>query len=146
MDTRLLSDAHGVRSFALVFDTDDDVLEALLAWAREQKLSAASFSGLGAFRSVTLGFFDLETRDYIRIPIDDQVEVLALTGNVALSDGEPKVHAHVVVGRRDGTALGGHLMTARVRPTLEVVLVESPPHLQRTLDPATGLPLLDLRR
>jgi uncharacterized protein len=146
MNTRLLSEAHGVRTFAVVFDTDDDVLEELLAWARSQRLSSASFTGIGAFRSVTLGFFDLETRDYIRIPIDDQVEVLALTGNVALADGEPKVHAHVVVGRRDGTAEGGHLMKARVRPTLELVVVESAPHLRRTMDPATGLPLLDLRR
>jgi predicted DNA-binding protein with PD1-like motif len=61
---------------------------------------------------------------------------------VALADGEPKIHAHVVVGRRDGTALGGHLLDARVRPTLEVVLVETPATLRRTIDKTTGLPLL----
>lgn len=146
MNTRLLSDAHGIRTFVLVFDTDDDVLEELLACARQHSLSAASFNGIGAFRSVTLGFFDLDQRDYVRIPIEEQVEVLALAGNIAIADGEPKVHAHVVVGRRDGTAHGGHLLEARVRPTLELVLVEAPPHLRRTMDAATGLPLIDLRR
>jgi predicted DNA-binding protein with PD1-like motif len=76
--------------------------------------------------------------------LEEQVEVLALTGNVALAKGQPKVHAHVVVGMRDGTAHGGHLIEATVRPTLEVVLVESAPHLRRSMDEATGLALIDL--
>jgi predicted DNA-binding protein with PD1-like motif len=75
--------------------------------------------------------------------VREQVELLSLVGNVALANGEPKIHAHVVVGRRDGTALGGHLLDARVRPTLELVLVETPATLRRVVDTATGLPLLD---
>jgi predicted DNA-binding protein with PD1-like motif len=109
---------------------------------RDSRTSAASFTGIGAFSRVTLGYFDLETRDYLRISIEEQVEVLSLAGNVALAGREPKLHAHVVVGKRDGTAHGGHLLDARVRPTLEVVAVESPGHLRRHMDEATGLPLL----
>jgi predicted DNA-binding protein with PD1-like motif len=130
----------------LVFDTGDDVLGELLAWVKTQGIAAASFTAIGAFRSVTLGYFDLSRRDYERISIDEQVEVLSLVGNVALADEGPKLHAHVVVGKRDGTAHGGHLMDARVRPTLELVLIESAPHLHRRFDPATGLALLDVDR
>jgi predicted DNA-binding protein with PD1-like motif len=102
----------------------------------------SEFTGIGAFREATLGYFELERRDYRRIPVREQVELLSLVGNVALADGQPKIHAHVVIGRRDGTALGGHLLDARVRPTLELVVVETPATLRRTLDEATGLPLL----
>ena len=68
----------------------------------------------------------------------EQVEVLSLIGDIAAG----KVHAHVVLGKRSGAACGGHLLAARVRPTLEVILTESPGHLQRKHDPATGLSLI----
>jgi predicted DNA-binding protein with PD1-like motif len=146
MKERLLSEVAGQRTYAAVFAAGDDVMTGLLALADREALSAASFTAIGAFQQVTLGYFDLERRDYDRIRLREQVEVLSLTGNIALSAGGRKVHAHVVVGRRDGTAHGGHLLEATVRPTLEVVVTESPVHLRRTSDPATGLALLDLDR
>ncbi len=68
-----------------------------------------------------------------------------LAGDVALQDGRPKVHAHAVLGRSDGSTRGGHLHEAHVRPTLEVVLTELPAHLQRTMHDESGLALIDLR-
>ena len=146
MNAQQLSAAGGATSFVLVFDTGDEVTKELLAFAREYRLDAASFTGIGAFQSVTLGYFEIEKRDYKRIPVNEQVEVVSLVGNVALGDHGPKLHAHVVVGRKDGSALGGHLIDARVRPTLEIVLVETPAHLRRRSDPATGLALIALEK
>jgi uncharacterized protein len=146
MNARKLSAAGGTDSFVLVFDTGDEVTKELLAFAREHKIDAASFSGIGAFQQVTLGYFELEKRDYKRIPINEQVEVVSLIGNIARGDDGPKLHAHVVVGRSDGAAFGGHLIDARVRPTLELVLVETPAHLRRRSDAATGLALIDLKK
>lgn len=134
--------ADGTRTYAVVFGTDEEVLDGLLRFAREHDLSAAHFTALGAFRKATLGFFDLDRKDYDRIEVDEQVEVLNLTGNIARHEGEPKVHAHAVLGRRSGDAFGGHLLEAHVRPTLEVMVVETPAHLEREIDEATGLPLL----
>ena len=143
MKSKLINDGPQ-RTFAVVLDSGDEVTECLLAFAREQKLSASQFSGLGAFSEVVLGYFDWQKKDYDEIRIDEQVEVLNLTGDVALNDGEPKLHPHVVVGKRDGTAHGGHLLKARVRPTLEVILTESPAHLTRKTDPESGLALISL--
>lgn len=143
MKTKLINDAPQ-RTFAVVFDKGDEVLENLLAFAKAEDLSAAEFTGLGALSDVVLGYFDWQKKDYRRIPIDEQVEVLALTGNVALKNGEPKLHPHIVVGKADGTAHGGHLLEGHVRPTLEVIVTESPAHLQRRSDPETGLALLRL--
>lgn len=141
MKARLLHEG-GERTFVLVFDTDDEVAAGLLAFARDRKIGAARFTAIGAFRRATLGYFDLARKDYRKIPIDEQVEVLTLAGDIARTDGEPRVHAHVVVGKADGTAHGGHLLEAHVRPTLEVMLIESPAHLARVHDEATGLALL----
>ena len=77
------------------------------------------------------------------IPIDAQVEVLSFTGDIAIEHGQPKVHAHVVLGKADGTAHGGHLLEGHIRPTLEIVITETPRHLFRRLDPSSGLALID---
>jgi predicted DNA-binding protein with PD1-like motif len=142
MRAKLLNDRPD-KTYALVFVTGDEVMKTLQAFAREKQLAGSRFTAIGAFREATLGYFDWEKKDYQRIPVREQVEVLSLIGDVAVDEqGEPKLHAHVVVGKSDGTAHGGHLLEAVVRPTLEVVLVESPRHLQRRHDPETGLALI----
>lgn len=144
MKIRQLDDLEGRRTFVMVCEVGDDPIESLTAAAKRFDLRAASLSGIGAFSAVTLGFFDFARRDYRRRVIREQVEVVSLLGNVALDSGEPRIHAHVVVGRSDGGALGGHLLAGFVDPTLEVTLVEAPAALQRRTDPATGLALIEL--
>jgi predicted DNA-binding protein with PD1-like motif len=142
--TKEIDSDDGRRTFAVVFDAGDEVTGGLLDFARQHAVAAAHFTAIGALRDVTLGYWRWETKGYDRIAVREQVEVLSLAGNIALApDGAPKVHAHVVVGKADGTAHGGHLLEGHVRPTLEVILVESPRHLRRTHDPATGLALID---
>ena len=143
MKAKLIHD-DGEKTFAIIFDKGDEVASGLLSFAKENNLSASHFTAIGAFEQVTLGFFERERKDYKRITIDEQVEVLSLIGDVALDDNEPKVHAHVVVGKADGTAHGGHLLEAHVRPTLEVFLVESSKPLRRRMNEGVGLALIDL--
>lgn len=131
------------KTFILVFKTGDELAGGLLRFAKEQKLSAASFKAVGALSSVRLGWFSWESKRYEpSVTLDEQVELLSLIGDVALKDGEPVVHAHAVIGRKDGTAHGGHLLKASIRPTCEVVLTESPAHLQKFIDPDSGLALI----
>jgi uncharacterized protein len=133
------------KTFILIFETVDELAERLLQFAKEQKLSAASFKAVGALSSVRLGWFSWESKKYKpSVTPDEQVELLSLIGDVALKGCEPVVHAHAVIGRKDGTAYGGHLQKAHIRPTCEVVLTESPAHLQKFDDPKSGLALIKL--
>lgn len=132
------------RTIALIFDKGDEVVATLQRFAREHNLDASRFSAIGALQSAVLGYFDWERKEYDRIPVDEQVEVLSLNGDIALDGTEPKVHAHAVLGRRDGSTVGGHVLEAVVRPTLEVLLIESPGYLRKTCDRETGLVLIDV--
>jgi uncharacterized protein len=145
MKATVLADAEQ-KTYALIFDKDDEVVTTLTAFAKTHAIGAAHFTAIGAFSTVTLGYFDRERKEYVKIPLPEQVEVLSLVGDVAEEKGEPKVHAHVVVGKRDGTAHGGHLLDARVWPTLELILTESPATLARRSDRESGLALIDIRR
>jgi uncharacterized protein len=141
MRSKVLNEAPE-RSFALVFDTGEEPVSLLQRFAADQNVRAARFTAIGAFSEAVVGYFDWERKDYARIPIREQVEVLALVGDVAVAQGKAKIHAHVVLGKRDATAHGGHLLEARVRPTLEVVLIESPATLERHHDAQSGLALI----
>jgi predicted DNA-binding protein with PD1-like motif len=145
MKSKKLSDGPG-RSFALVLESGEEAMDCLKRFAAEQRLDAAHFTAIGAFRDAVLGFYELERKDYRRNPVREQVEVVSLVGDVTggeTAGGPPTVHAHVVVGRADGTALGGHLIEAHVRPTLEIIITETPAHLRRRKDPASGLALIE---
>ena len=134
----------GGATYAVVFDPGDEVVAGLTAFAQDHGLEAGDFTALGAFSSALLGFFDVERKEFRPIPIEEQAEVLTLVGNVTLEEGEPKVHAHAVLGLADGTTRGGHLLEARARPTLELILDESPAQLRRRYDAAVGLALIRL--
>lgn len=143
MKSKLINEQGG-KTFAVVFETGDKFMELFLKFAEENNLAGSHFTAIGAFSNVTLGYFEIETNAYKEIPVPEQVEVLSLVGDIALHKGKPKIHAHVVVGCADGTTRGGHILEAQVRPTLELILTESPKHLHREVDDETGLPLIRL--
>jgi predicted DNA-binding protein with PD1-like motif len=138
----LLADA-GVKTYLLEFRTGQEVMQGLLAFAKKHKLVAGHLTGIGAISEAVIGYFDPEKKIYLRNPEKGQAEVLSLTGNLALYNNEPFFHIHVALGLRDGSARGGHLFEAIVRPTVEVVLTAYPKPVRRKVDPETGLPLLD---
>lgn len=144
MKSRLLSDRDGERTFVIVLDSGDEAKGGLTSFAREHKTFAAQFTAVGGFRRGVLGYFDPDQKTYLKIPVDEQVELLSCVGDIALkSDGSPEVHAHVVVGRRDGSTRGGHLLEAEVWPTMEIVVNDVPQHLRRVHNDETGLALID---
>ena len=78
----------------------------------------------------------------LRVPVGTQVEVLSIVGDVAHDRGKPAIHVHAVLGLPDGTTRGGHLLEARVWPTLELVITEWPAHLRKVFHPEVGLSLI----
>ncbi|MBX3501491.1 MAG: DNA-binding protein [Alphaproteobacteria bacterium] len=143
MQTQLLHEDEGQRTFALIFETGDELLKNVQDFARRESVTAAQFSAIGAFSDVVLAYFDWKTKQYQRRKVAEQVEVASLTGDVALGpDGKPAIHIHAVLGRHDLSALAGHLVEAHVRPTLELVVTEQPAHLCKRHDPESGLTLI----
>jgi uncharacterized protein len=141
MKAKLINDTP--KTYVLVLETGDEAVNCIEGFARNNAISVAQLTAIGAFSDVVLGFFDWETKEYRKIPLQEQVEVVSFLGDVALGpDGKPSLHPHVVVSRANGMAMGGHLLEAHVRPTLEVVLTEAPKHLHKRKDPESGLALI----
>lgn len=143
MQTKLLHDDDGKRTFAVILQHGDEAMRCLQEFAVRQRLSASQITAIGALSGAKLAYFDWEKKTYQPIPVTEQVEVASLIGDIAVGpDGKPSIHVHAVLGRRDGTALAGHLQEAHVRPTLEIIITESPAHLCKRKDEESGLALI----
>ncbi len=145
MRTRIVEDAEVV-TYVAVCDPGDEAVAELGALARAEDLEAAQITAVGAFERAVVGWFDRAAKQYRRIPVDEQCEVLSLIGDIAVGQDGPSVHVHVVVGLADGTTRGGHLLEGRVFPTLEVVVRETPAALRKVMRPDIGIALIDLEQ
>jgi len=128
----------------VVLDSGEEALGALTRFANEEQVSAATLTAIGAFESAAVGWFDFASKTYKRIEVNEQCEVLSAIGDVAIGDdGKASLHVHIVLGLADGSTRGGHLLEGKVRPTLEVVLTETPARLRRRKRPELGIALID---
>jgi hypothetical protein len=143
MKVRLLAENKGVKNYAIVLAKGDEVMSGLTDFARQNKVTAASFTAIGAFSYATVAWFDDNRKEFKLIPINQQVELVSMIGDIALSGDQPVVHTHVAVASSDGTVRGGHLIEAHVFPTLELFLTVYPTALHKQRDDATGLKLID---
>jgi len=143
MKSKVVEDADVV-TYVVVCDPGDDAVSALTLFARAEDLEAAQITAVGAFEHAVVGWFDRSTREYRRIPVDEQCELLSLVGDVAAGQDGPIVHVHAVLGLSDGTTRGGHLLEGSVYPTLEAVVTETPARLRKVMSPDVGIPLIDL--
>jgi uncharacterized protein len=145
MKSRHVSSEPDKRTFVIVLDPGEEAFSTITAFAERERVFGASLTALGAFEYAKVGWFDLESKKYRPIHINEQAEVLSILGDIAVGDnGRPTLHMHTVLGLEDGTTRGGHLMEGIVRPTLEVVVTETEQHLRRRQRPELGIALIDL--
>ncbi|MHC2334026.1 PPC domain-containing DNA-binding protein [Bradyrhizobium sp. USDA 4454] len=144
MKSKLVSDAPSAQVHVVVLDSGEEAFGALTKFANDARLTAASLTAIGAFERATVGWFDFASKNYRKIEIGEQCEVLSAIGDIATGDdGKASLHVHVVLGLSDGSTRGGHLLAGIVRPTLEVVVTEAPTHLRRRRRPELGIALID---
>ena len=143
MQVQLLNPGDPMKQYAVIFYQGDEAFSGLLEFAEKYQVTSAHFTAIGALNGATLGWFDPQRKMYKKIPINGQHEVIGMSGDIALYQGKPVVHTHMVVGNSDGTTRGGHVLDAYVSPTLEVMVTVDPIKLQKRFDPATDLTLID---
>jgi uncharacterized protein len=143
MQVQLLNPGDSAKQYAVIFYQGDEAFSGLLEFAEKYHVTSAHFTAIGALSGATLGWFDPQRKMYKKIPVIGQHEVIGMSGDIALYEGKPVVHTHMLVGNPDGTTQGGHVLAAYVSPTLEVMVTVDPVTMQKRFDPATDLTLID---
>ena len=115
----MLSVRSGENVVVRLFD-GEDVMKAL-GEIDLQGSSAVLLGAVGMVGELGLGFWNGEAYEVHRV--DEPSELLGMQGNIGTAaDGARVVHAHLSVGRRDGTVAGGHLVEAKAVNTVELAL------------------------
>ena len=147
MDSTTIAGDTGIKTRVAILQSGEEAFTTLTKFANEAGITAASLTAIGALEKATVGWFDFEKKTYKKIEIAEQCEVLSAMGDIAVGDdGNASLHVHVVLGLSDGTTRGGHLLEGKVRPTLEVVLTDTPAHLRRKKKADLGIALIDLEK
>ncbi|MFB6131907.1 MAG: PPC domain-containing DNA-binding protein [Halanaeroarchaeum sp.] len=118
----------------------DPVMDSLETIREECDVTGGFFFGIGAVDDVTLGHYDVSEQDYREKTFEEEFEVTSFLGNI----GPDKIHAHIQLGRRDFTSLGGHFVDGVVSGTFEIVVVPVETELVHQFDEPTGLDVFDL--
>jgi predicted DNA-binding protein with PD1-like motif len=125
----------------------DDILKTLREFANAQKLRASFFEGIGSLYKAVLGYYDFkDTKTYKYETFDEDLEILTLSGNVSTMNQKALPHAHVTLGRRDFSVIGGHLEEGSLANMVEINVTKLPGTLLKDKDSSVGLNLLQLPR
>ena len=143
MQVQLLSQGEQAKQYAVIFGKGDEAFSGLQEFAEKYHVTSAHFTAIGAVNGATVAWFDPKRKMYKKIPLEGQFEVISMVGDIALYQGKPIVHTHMVVGAADGTTRGGHVLDANVAPTLEVMVIVDATAMHKRLDPETDLTLID---
>jgi hypothetical protein len=143
MQVELLNPGEPTKQYAVIFYQGDEVYSGLQEFAEKYHVTSAHFTAIGALSDATVGWFDPQRKMYKKIPIRGQHELIGMSGDIALYQGRPVVHTHMVVGSPDGTTHAGHVLEAHASPTVEAMVTVDPVTMQKRFDPATDLTLID---
>lgn len=126
-------------------EPDEDLIEEIIKMVKIHNIKSGLVNCIGALKKFTLGYFDIESKQYKNKTFNEFVELISCMGNISYRDGEPLIHLHVSVGRSDYTIIGGHLnKPSIISVTGEVYIFEIDQQLNRTNDPQFNLSLLNI--
>jgi len=116
----------------------EDFVPSLEAASQKHRIESGSVVwGIGMLQDFEIGFFG--PNGYEKTPFAERHELLALHGSIAMR-ADPKLHLHVTLGRRDHSAIGGHLFRAKTAVVNEIQLARFDTiHFNRRLNEKTGL-------
>ncbi len=130
--------------YILTIDKGEEVINAITKFAKKENIKLATFSGIGAVSSATIGYYELSTKSYRGKDFSGNLEVTSLLGNIAILKGEQFVHSHITISDENLNVFGGHLKQAVVGVTLEVVVELIDGEIERKFSDEIGLNLLDI--
>lgn len=130
------------QGYLLRLQKGENITESLTAFFQKVGMKSGFFQAIGALSQAELGYYNLEKKEYVWKTFTGDGELVSLTGNVSLVDGNPFVHMHAVLSSNDFSCIGGHLREGIVGATCEVNIIDFQKEITRAFDDEVGLKLL----
>lgn len=126
-------------TYVVRLEKGEEVITALKSLCVKEDIKAASLTGIGAANYVEAGFFDAIEKRYYPKKYEEDLEILALNGNITSLNNEPYIHLHITIADSQGRALGGHLNKAVISVTCEIFIQKLDAVIERYKDEEFGI-------
>mgnify|MGYP001610201792 CR=1 FL=1 len=129
--------------YLIRLDHDEDLMESLLEFAKDERLSGGALWGLGSVQEVTLAHYDLGKKEYMESEFEQAFEIVSLSGFLGMLEGKPVLHLHGTFSDEHMRTFAGHISEAKIAATCEIFFVKTS-EIRRYKDSEVGLHLFDL--
>jgi len=130
-------------SFLIKIEFKESLIQSLKDFAQKNNINFAVFYGIGSLNWANIAFYDLKNKKYLSKRFNESLEIISMLGNVSTMNESKVIHAHVCLGRRDYSTIGGHLEEGEVI-SCEIIMKTYDIALKREKDKITGLNLFKL--
>ncbi|MGI6685914.1 MAG: PPC domain-containing DNA-binding protein [Bacillota bacterium] len=137
MEFKRFNDKYVIR-----LDKNEEVVETLKNFCQEQEITLGWVNGIGAVNRATIGLFETAIKKYHARELTGDMEVSSLTGNISSMNGEVYLHLHICLSDKENKTYGGHLTSATISATGELIVGVIDGTVDRKFNPEIGLNLL----
>ncbi len=123
----------------LRLDVGEEIISSIMNILKNEKISFASITGIGATNDFTVGTYDVTNQLYKKSNYKGVYEIVSLLGNTSTMNNEPYIHIHMSAADKNNNVVGGHLNEAYISATAEIVLEIIETNVDRIKDTNTGL-------
>ncbi|MBC8213253.1 MAG: DNA-binding protein [Candidatus Marinimicrobia bacterium] len=122
----------------------DWINKSLTKIAEDNNLTSGWISGIGAIENIELGYYDFDSKSYIKKSFDGEFELIGYNANISLKDSEVFIHSHATIGDINFKVFGGHLYDAKISAAGEFLIQKGKIVINRTIDKNIGLALWEI--
>ncbi len=130
--------------YVVRLDKGDEIVSSLKQFCTENNIRLGSITGIGAANSVTIGLFETASKQYHSNTLTGDYEITSLNGNVSSMNNEVYLHLHISISDSAYKAYGGHLTSAVISGTCELLIDTIDGTIERQFDEDTGLNIYNL--
>jgi predicted DNA-binding protein with PD1-like motif len=123
-------------------DKGEEIVETLKQLCKKNKIKLGSISGVGGIERVTVGSFKAKTKEYFSQELTGDYEITNLIGNISTMKGKIYLHLHITISDSNNNAFGGHLNSAVISTTGEIIIEEIEGEIERKFNEEVKLNLL----
>ena len=131
------------RKVLIVLKKGEEIFESLYKIIKELDIKSGWINGIGAASNIVLGAYPSSTKEYIKKDFKGEFELASIMGNITTKQNNPFIHIHATISDEECNAFAGHLFTATVSVTCEIILNISNKSIIRKECSEVGLYLWD---
>lgn len=127
--------------YVIRLEKGEEIVESIKKLCEKEDIKLGTISGIGATNRAVIGLFETNTKEYHSKELTGDMEITSLVGNISQMNGEVYLHIHINLANEENKVFGGHLTSAIISATGEIVIDIIEGVVDRKFDEEVGLNL-----